>query len=167
MFLYLYWWSFGLIHSRFSLFKGNGDNFKGRQLFQNYFGSFWKGVCYKRKEFAPNGSKFFPFGVDIFSKRIYRARKQAGSHKSCHTCLKTAEKFSQVFPVTLKDKFWLLVDVSVNYDEMARVFLCLCQCGIWRDCSLVLFLCLCQCGLWSRSSNMDLHCLQWIIIAPQ
>ena len=27
-----------------------------------------KGVCFKRKEFAPKGSKFFPFTVDPFSE---------------------------------------------------------------------------------------------------
>ena len=29
---------------------------------------FWKGVYSKRKEFAPKGSKFFPFRVDPFQK---------------------------------------------------------------------------------------------------
>ena len=29
---------------------------------------FWKRVCSKRKEFAPKGSKFFPFRVDPFSE---------------------------------------------------------------------------------------------------
>ena len=29
---------------------------------------FRKGVCSKRKEFAPHGSKFFPFRVDPFSE---------------------------------------------------------------------------------------------------
>ena len=29
---------------------------------------FWKGVFSKRKEFAPRGSKFFPFRVDPFSE---------------------------------------------------------------------------------------------------
>ena len=29
---------------------------------------FWKGVYSKRKEFAPHGSKFFPFRVDPFSE---------------------------------------------------------------------------------------------------
>ena len=31
--------------------------------------SFWKGVCSKRKEFAPLGSKFFPYRVDPFIRR--------------------------------------------------------------------------------------------------
>ena len=30
---------------------------------------FWKGVFSKRKEFAPAGSKFFPFREDPFSKK--------------------------------------------------------------------------------------------------
>ena len=29
-----------------------------------------KGVCSKRKEFAPMGSKFFPFRVDAFSEGL-------------------------------------------------------------------------------------------------
>ena len=33
------------------------------------FGSFWKGVYSIRKEFALNGSKFFPFTVDIFFQK--------------------------------------------------------------------------------------------------
>ena len=35
----------------------------------------WKGVCSKRKEFAPMGSKFFPFRADPFyetTKHFYR-----------------------------------------------------------------------------------------------
>ena len=32
---------------------------------------FWKGVYFKKKEFAPDGSKFFPFRVDPFFVKEY------------------------------------------------------------------------------------------------
>ena len=44
------------------------------QLCQNCF-AFLKGVCSKRREFAPFGSKFFPFGVDHFSVSAWCTRK--------------------------------------------------------------------------------------------
>ena len=44
---------------------------------------YWKGVYSKRKEFAPRGSKFYPFRVDPFSEGYWREGKQSGSHKSC------------------------------------------------------------------------------------
>ena len=43
--------------------------FLGRHLFKHCFASLLKGVHSKRKEFAPLGSKFFPFRVDHFSER--------------------------------------------------------------------------------------------------
>ena len=33
--------------------------------------SLWKGVNSNRKEFAPIGSKFFSFRVDLFSERVF------------------------------------------------------------------------------------------------
>ena len=30
---------------------------------------FWKGICSKWKQFAPRGSKFFPFRIDHFAER--------------------------------------------------------------------------------------------------
>ena len=42
---------------------------------------FCKWVHFKRKEFAPIGSKFFPFIVDPFSEGIWYARKKTESHK--------------------------------------------------------------------------------------
>ena len=41
-----------------------------------YLPSFWKGVYFKRKEFAPLRSKFFPFRVDSFSEGFWCAAKQ-------------------------------------------------------------------------------------------
>ena len=47
---------------------------------------FWlphlKRVSSKRKEFAPCGSKFFPYRVDPFSEGDLRAVKQRESHES-------------------------------------------------------------------------------------
>ena len=39
-----------------------------------------KGVYSKRKEFAPQRSKFFPYGVDFFSEGTLCTGKQTGSH---------------------------------------------------------------------------------------
>ena len=57
------------------------DIFQGRQL--SHFASLLKGVYSKRKEFAPLGSKFFPFRVDPFSEGIWYADMQTESHKNC------------------------------------------------------------------------------------
>ena len=48
---------------------------------------FWKGVYSKRKEFAPKGSKFLPFGVEPFPERECVRKKQTGSNKSCQQVL--------------------------------------------------------------------------------
>ena len=45
-------------------------NCQGRQFCQNCFASLLKEVYYKRKEFAPTGSKFFPFKVDPFQRAL-------------------------------------------------------------------------------------------------
>ena len=44
-----------------------GYTFK-EELVKIDFAPFWKEVYPKRKEFAPPGSKFFPFRVDPFSE---------------------------------------------------------------------------------------------------
>ena len=44
------------------------------------------GVYSLRKEFAPKGSKFFPFRVDPFSEGTDVQASKTGSHKSCHSC---------------------------------------------------------------------------------
>ena len=41
-----------------------------RTLVKDFFDNLLKGVYSKRKEFAPKGSKFFPFRVDPFSEKI-------------------------------------------------------------------------------------------------
>ena len=58
--------------------------------------SLLKRVSSKRKEFAPLGSKFFPFRVDPFY-----ARKQTGSHKSGLPC-----KIVENLPGTLRIRFF-------------------------------------------------------------
>ena len=50
--------------------------FQGRQLCQNCYLPIWEGVYSKRKEFAPIGSKFFPFRVDQFSGGDWCAERQ-------------------------------------------------------------------------------------------
>ena len=45
-----------------------GDNFFDFFLLSCTYTPFWKGVYSKRKEFAPKGSKFFPFRVEPFSE---------------------------------------------------------------------------------------------------
>ena len=56
--------------------KGNGYNntFKG-SISVIFFAPFWKGVCFRMKEFAPHGSKFFAFKVDGFSEGAVCAGK--------------------------------------------------------------------------------------------
>ena len=53
---------------------------------------FWKRVSSKRKEFAPTGSKFFPFRVDTFPEGVSCAGKQTGRHKSYLPCKKNSRK---------------------------------------------------------------------------
>ena len=68
-----------------------------------------KGVYAKRKEFAPKGSKFFPFRVYPFSKGDLCAGKQTGSHKSYRPCKKW-RKLYQVYQVPLiSSKILLLI----------------------------------------------------------
>ena len=75
-----------------------------------------KGVYSKRKEFAPTGSKFFPFRVDPFQKGI-------GIHKSkqevisCLPCQKNGGKIYQVYPFTLsKNSFFQIATLK---DQLA------------------------------------------------
>ena len=44
------------------------DNCRVNNSFTMVLHPFWKGIYYKRKEFAPIGSKFFPFRADPFSE---------------------------------------------------------------------------------------------------
>ena len=78
------------------LFKGNGYTFSGKVTYEWIVCiSFWKGAYSKRKEFAPKGSKFFPFRVDPFLEGSRCPGKQAGNHKSCLPCQKW-QKFYQM-----------------------------------------------------------------------
>ena len=52
----------------------------------------WKVVCPKRKEFAPRGSKFFPFRVDPFSEG-----KKILNELPPHTPISTQSRNSVVF----------------------------------------------------------------------
>ena len=53
----------------------NGYNIKGNNS-GKHFTPDRKGAFSKRKEFAPNGSKFFPFRVDSFSEWAWCAENQ-------------------------------------------------------------------------------------------
>ena len=66
-------------------------HFQGRRVFTH----FQKVIYSKRKEFAPKGSKFFPFREDPFSEAIWWAGKQNGSQKK--TCL-PAKKMAEHLP---------------------------------------------------------------------
>ena len=57
------------------LIKQNSDTFMGGNC-QNCFASLLKRVYSKRREFAPFGSKFFPFRVDPFEEWGWCAGKQ-------------------------------------------------------------------------------------------
>ena len=46
------------------------DTLSGAGNYVKRVASVWKVVYSKRKEFAPLGSKFFPFRVDSFSKGL-------------------------------------------------------------------------------------------------
>ena len=45
-----------------------------------------KRVYIERKDFAPIGSKFFPFNVNPLFRRGTCVEKQTGSHNSCLPC---------------------------------------------------------------------------------
>ena len=53
---------------RGTTFDSKEGNFCDLLFAFQYIQSFWKDVYSKRKEFAPNGSKFFPFRVGPFSE---------------------------------------------------------------------------------------------------
>ena len=55
---------------RFSAILYKGDNFCDFIFTFLHASPFWKGVYYKREEFAPIGSKFFSFTVDSISEGI-------------------------------------------------------------------------------------------------
>ena len=69
--------------------KWNGVPFReGTSSFKIVFAYHLKGVYVysKRKEFAPIGSRFFPFRIDISLKAAWYGGKETGSHKSCLLC---------------------------------------------------------------------------------
>ena len=43
--------------------------------------AFWKGIYFKRKEFASQGSKLFPFRVDPFTEGTWSADTQTEGHQ--------------------------------------------------------------------------------------
>ena len=62
------------------------DTLSGETTLSKLFCPIPKWIYTIRKEFAPKGSKFFPYRVDPFSEgagRMGGAVKQTGSHESC------------------------------------------------------------------------------------
>ena len=72
---------------------------------QNCSLPFWKDVYSKRKEFAPQGSKFFPFRVDSFSKGVQESKQEITKivflGRNCKKKKKKKKK-NQICPVLLK-----------------------------------------------------------------
>ena len=65
--LHLWCWYFFLVSVHLHVFMGNRHIFRERKSFvltSWFLPPFWKGVYSKRKEFAPNGSKFFSYRVE-------------------------------------------------------------------------------------------------------
>ena len=65
------------------------------------FVPYQKGVYSIKKEFAPTGSKFFPYRADLISEGDWCAAKQTGSHKSCLPCEKWQQDL-EVYPFTIR-----------------------------------------------------------------
>ena len=61
--------------------KGNWYFFRGDNSIKFVFDPFWKGVYYIRKEFAPRGSKFFPYIGGPFQKGINMQESKQGVTK--------------------------------------------------------------------------------------
>ena len=71
--------------------SGEWIHFQGRQLFDNYFCFLLRRVYSKRKEFAPKGSKFFPFRVYPFLDGICYCRKAKRKSQKLSAMIKMAE----------------------------------------------------------------------------
>ena len=96
---------------------GGGDwyTFNERQLCS--FAQFSKGVYCKRKEFAPKGSKFFPFRVDFFPEGHLLIRKH-GEVKEIFSLVKNGGKsYKKGLSIPLKIKEWLLTNANEIKDN--------------------------------------------------
>ena len=62
----------------------------------------WKDVYSKRKEFAPTGSKFFPFRADPFSDGAWSIQMQTGSYKSYLPCTNDMKSTKCSTPLNIK-----------------------------------------------------------------
>ena len=95
------------------------DACKGEQLYQVRLSPLRKAVYSKRKEFAPWGSKFFPFIVDPFLEDGWCAVTQTVSYKSCLPCKKIQEIY-QMNPVTLMYEIReLQIQIKVHIQKCA------------------------------------------------
>ena len=97
-------WAFTiLIHVYIYVLRGM--NSLSKEITLKYgFDPSWKWVYSTWKEFAPLGSKFFPFRVDPFSEEHWWTGKPTGSHKNCLHCQKW-RKIYQVYSITLSSHF--------------------------------------------------------------
>ena len=78
------------------IYNGEMIHFQGKQLCQNCFVSFRKGVYSIRKEFVPIGSKFFPYRVNPFQKGLGMQKNKQEVIKVFSLC-RNAEKIPNVF----------------------------------------------------------------------
>ena len=82
---------------------------QGRQYCKNHFALIWNGVYSKRKEFAPNESKFCPFRIDHFSKKGVICRKANRKSQKLSVLWKLTEKLSNIFsPLKCSKAIFLL-----------------------------------------------------------
>ena len=72
--------------------------------FKIIYGSLLKRVYSEKKEFAFNGSNFFPCRVDPFPEGASCGGKQTGSHTSCLPCTEMAENLPSL---SLKQHIYL------------------------------------------------------------
>ena len=100
-----------------NILKGKWYTLKGGNSFKMGLPLFWNGVYSKRKEFAPLGSKFFPFRVDPFSEENLCSGKPTGSHKSYLPC-KVCQKKSVSESSSLKDLMVCIWPCSLEYRNM-------------------------------------------------
>ena len=82
-----------------------------------------KRVYSKRKEFAPWGSKFFPFRVDPFLEVTWCPGNETG----CHKCCRPFTKWHKIYLLELYSV--LLTDSSIEPDGLSEQFVTNTKCS--------------------------------------
>ena len=110
-----------------------GNNKLTREVTQSNFflPPFWKGVSTKRKEFAPCGSKFFPFRVDPFQKGPGMQKSKWKSQKFF-----PLSKVAENLPSVSLTHFSLEAQKRMT-DKQCRPRSDAKECGIWSEFQLV------------------------------